>query len=168
MNSNYINILLMAEIREYIDKNTIIFFEDVEEYILEEKKLDVSLYQIDENLKRELIRKKRKSAKNNITNRVRQYVIIHDYEVTNEEVIKFVKSKISTARDDIIRILLYRFMKKEGVKLRHKGVSQLVRDYYYSTDNPTSKEARKYVLEILPKANINSINVAFSRLKRNG
>lgn len=165
---NYYDILLSAEIREYIDENAIIFLEDVEKYILEEKKLEVTKSQISKTLKSELIKKGKVLAKNNITNRVAQYVIIHDYEVTNDEVVEFVKSKISTASDNAIKISLYRFMKKKGAEIRHKGMSQLVRDYYYDTDNPTLEGACEYVLNKIPNAKLNSISAAWSRIKKNG
>lgn len=140
---------MTQEIRDYVKKHdNEVTFDEVENYVLNEKHIITTEKAIRQALFRVLKELGGILKRKGMTQEVRDYIKEHDNEVTFDEVKNYVLNKKHIkVTENAIRQALCRVLKESGGTLKRTGMTQEIRDYVKEHDNEvTFAEIKNYIL----------------------
>ena len=132
-----------------IEHNNEVKMREVIEYILETKKINTTESYIRSTLNVILIKHGGTLIPESLTGKIEDYVIKHDYKVSNEEVIKYIfeETEIKTTKSSIIATL-NRVLNKLGGTLITAGIREEIKAYVEEHKNKVvEKEVIEYILK---------------------
>ena len=155
---------IVDEIRNYVKERDTVTLREVVDYIVNKKKINTTETYVYQTLSIVLLQQHKTLHKETLISIIRKYVKEHGNKVSNEEVIAYVK-KYKNANENSIRHTLKRVLDENNGTLRHKGVTQLVKDYIETTEDPNLDSAIIYVRKKDNKAKVTAIKGAWFRIK---